>query len=1287
MLKTKSPIKLYVIISILGIIALSFGFFELRYSNEDPSQNEIETLAAQNVGAASKSFEQFISKFEADNENLGIEVRKFIDDEISLPQIHDLLSKDNSYWSTYLEKDNTPIIWTGFKNPISTNTTTLIPSKVSIKKNTIQNVTVLTASQKILDASGNEFFLSTSKKLQQNNVLDLGSDVELSITEVLDLDFAFPVHITLDNSFPNDIIFKTEQVYADSSFSATIYTSETDIETFQNFRVARHTKLRLGFIVLILLVFGFLLFSLPSYFDPRKTFLISTTSIFLIWILSWTLLPFLNLELVFGDQSIQFELFYLGLNAFLALSFAVFITDFYYSYQEIEQKISFGLGIAILVVKGILIASVFIGISMSLYNITAQTTLNLNDLKLVPEIDVFVYYFFAGALCITTSWSVVYLITLLLKSIDGKGYFLATAIVSGFMIGIVLLNEFYLSSEFNWTLYLGSFLFSILTLGAYFSWQGFLNLRTKSRLRLFILISLLASAFAYTPFYYGQIKWQSNAMLEEAETFAQENELQIENITIEILTLLEVHFSNLELTSVQNNRSFLASEFNKQIELLFKQNPNWQSFSFSIQLIDSDGDPISEFTSNLNAPGWTKAYDMFSLEVPYVQERIQRDRLRPIIRRNPLEQPPAKYTSFRQGWIPFFASSTTASEKKLGWIIVSVYQEQPQYRKPLRAVIASKREEDMNSTFLLSEYINTNISRISLSGLPIEIPNYNMLSKEISNRLDQDSLFFESSNLNNKNVMELFLKRSSDTVIKVSTLETTPFNHAFSLLRFFFYLLMFVFLISLLLQWRKNFQILGANRRFKDRLIDRFIIASLFCLISLIAASSLAITNQSEEITIAELESKLAGINSTFENNDTNDINQTLLLSSTLTNSDAVLFEGSELVSSTAPQIFSQHLIPAQVPWDVFNSIINQKSELEIKEFKLGDLEFLIGYTPVMREGVITNIAAIPTFLKTPSFNEQLLTTISYLVGLFVVVFGVFIFAAAVIANRLTNPLEELSEGIKSISDGSLETKLPVKSKDEIGALTNTFNIMVYRLQELRKNLVEAEREAAWKEMAQQVAHEIKNPLTPMKLNLQHLDRQIKDSNISAEDLKEKVGKINKNMIDQIESLSRIASDFSKFAQPMKQEFTKIDINTILEHTAELYSNERSIIIKLDLNKNPLPIYGAKDELQRVFINLVKNGIEAIPKRKKGIISIKSWHANYKANIEITDNGKGISEENLNSIFVPNFSTKSSGTGLGLAITRKIVEEHGGEISFTSTPKKGTTFTLNFDLFTGKEEK
>jgi signal transduction histidine kinase len=1272
--------KITALFSLLLLSVLSLAILEVTFYTNPPSESEIEEMAAQNVGSAVKVLERFITDFKSKSRVLGKKITPLLSKDSSSEQIHDLINKETNFWGVELRDSTKALVWTGFRIP--NNKPSATSDTLLIEIVNVQNVLAIKATQWLYDDLGNSYSLTSAKKLKQTNVLDLGSDTELSISDVLGIDFNFPVHFSINEPVPDDLIFKTEQFFKEGNFATTIYAAKDDIDTFSESRKADHSKLRLIFIILIIFITELFLSSLSFIYNPKKVFLISTASIFIFWILSWLLLPFLDLDLVLGAQTVQTELFYLGLNSFLAFAFAVFITDFYYSNKSFKYKLPFTYGVIINSIIGILIALVLVGISLSLFRIAAETSLNLNDLSLVPELSIILYFLFAGVLWIASSWSIVYLFTFLLKSISAKGFISLTLLSISFFLTLLALYFYHLNSEKVWIPVLASILFFLLIATSYFSWNGFLNLRDKSRLRLLLLICAVSSGLAYAPFYYGQIEWRSDTMKNEARSFAKESELEIETITVETLYILEEVLSKLELSST-DNESLITSEFNSQIELLFRQNPDWQTFSFSVQLIDSNGDPISEFTSNLNAPGWTKAYDMFSLEVPYVQERIRRERLRPIIRRNPLEQPPAKYTSFRQGWIPFFKSPT--SEEKLGWIICSVYQEQPQYRKPLRAVVASKKEEDTNSTFLLSEYENKILTRNSLSGLPLEIPNYTMLSEEIDSRLNQDSLFVTSETIHGAEVVELFWKLSPSKVVKVSTLEVTLFNHVFSILRFFFYLLVSIFIISIILQWRRDFKIFESNRKFRDRFIDRFIIASLLCLIALIATSSVAITNQSQEITIDELENKLVGINSTFESSEESDINQTLLLSSTLINSDAVLFEGNTLVGSTAPQIFSQHLLPAQVPWNVYDAIITNGSEIEIEQFTLGELEFLIGYTPVKKDGVITNIAAIPTFLKTPTFNEQLLTTISYLVGLFVLVFGLFIFAAALIANRMTSPLEELTEGIKTISDGSLETTLPVKSNDEIGALTNAFNLMVYRLQELRKNLVDAEREAAWKEMAQQVAHEIKNPLTPMKLNLQHLQRQIKATDIDAEQLKEKVSKINSNMIDQIESLSRIASDFSKFARPLEQEFTKIDLNEILQNVADLYSNEGSIKIELSLNKTPLWVNGVKDELQRVFINLVKNGIEAIPKRRKGIITLKSRETDYNAHIEISDNGEGISAENERSIFVPNFSTKSSGTGLGLAISKKVVEEHGGEINFNSEEAKGTTFTLSFELFTGKE--
>ncbi|NIQ10493.1 MAG: HAMP domain-containing protein, partial [Aliifodinibius sp.] len=174
-------------------------------------------------------------------------------------------------------------------------------------------------------------------------------------------------------------------------------------------------------------------------------------------------------------------------------------------------------------------------------------------------------------------------------------------------------------------------------------------------------------------------------------------------------------------------------------------------------------------------------------------------------------------------------------------------------------------------------------------------------------------------------------------------------------------------------------------------------------------------------------------------------------------------------------------------------------------------------------------------------------------------IFSFFILGASLISTQLTSPLEALRKGLKKISGGNLETTLPVKSQDEIGSLINAYNIMVYRLKDLQTDLAEAEREAAWKEMAQQVAHEIKNPLTPMKLNLQHLERQISHSDANLSTLKPKIRSLTANIIEQIESLNKIASDFSKFAKPVEQEFEPIEMNELVSQIGDLYGSERDI--------------------------------------------------------------------------------------------------------------------------------
>jgi signal transduction histidine kinase len=214
--------------------------------------------------------------------------------------------------------------------------------------------------------------------------------------------------------------------------------------------------------------------------------------------------------------------------------------------------------------------------------------------------------------------------------------------------------------------------------------------------------------------------------------------------------------------------------------------------------------------------------------------------------------------------------------------------------------------------------------------------------------------------------------------------------------------------------------------------------------------------------------------------------------------------------------------------------------------------------------------------------------------------------------------------------------------------------------------------------MAQQVAHEIKNPLTPMKLNIQHLERQISSENYDAEQLKEKITSITKNLVVQIQSLSNIASDFSTFAKPIEDDFSAVDIHPLIKSVCELYEHDDAITTTIETKAEKSVVWGAKDELRRMFINLIKNAREAMP--HGGTIAISTYVREKNIFIEIDDTGTGMSEEDKSNIFVPNFSTKSSGTGLGLAISKKVLEAHEGSISFASIKGEGTTFVVKIPL-------
>jgi nitrogen fixation/metabolism regulation signal transduction histidine kinase len=254
---------------------------------------------------------------------------------------------------------------------------------------------------------------------------------------------------------------------------------------------------------------------------------------------------------------------------------------------------------------------------------------------------------------------------------------------------------------------------------------------------------------------------------------------------------------------------------------------------------------------------------------------------------------------------------------------------------------------------------------------------------------------------------------------------------------------------------------------------------------------------------------------------------------------------------------------------------------------------------------------------------------------------------------------------------GSQNELIVYQRDDEIGQLVKQYNKMVMELEASANKLAEQEREGAWREMAKQVAHEIKNPLTPMKLSIQHLQRAFE----SGRDVEELFKKTSKLLIDQIESLSTMAGEFSGFAQMPSRAPEAFNVSEVLSDTLSLYELYDRIKFKRSISEN-VYVLADKEQIKRVFTNLLKNALQAIPDEKDGEISIQLWSDESKVQIRVQDNGVGIQEELRKKAFIPNFSTKNSGMGLGLAISRKIVESSGGEIGFTSEVGAGTTFEL-----------
>ncbi|MBL4592872.1 MAG: GHKL domain-containing protein, partial [Flavobacteriales bacterium] len=368
------------------------------------------------------------------------------------------------------------------------------------------------------------------------------------------------------------------------------------------------------------------------------------------------------------------------------------------------------------------------------------------------------------------------------------------------------------------------------------------------------------------------------------------------------------------------------------------------------------------------------------------------------------------------------------------------------------------------------------------------------------------------------------------------------------------------------------------------------------------------------------------------------------------------------LLATSRPEIFERGLVSEQMNPEAFNQIhIHKKSSFTHNE-NIGGLNYISTYVPFRNEKQkILAYMNLPYFAKQNELENELSSFYTALINIYGLLFLISTIIAVFFANYISEPVRMIKNKISALQLGESYDLLEWESNDEIGALVFEYNKKVLELEKNATLLVKSERESAWREMAKQVAHEIKNPLTPMKLSIQQLQRIAKDN---PEDLNERINRTAKTLIEQIDTLTKIANEFSSFAKMPKANAEEFNLIPTIETTIDLYKEEKIAISLVDECNGIANIVADKDQISRVFNNLIKNAIQAIPSTIEGKITVFISQKENNYLIEIKDNGTGIADDKKDKIFVPNFTTKTTGMGLGLAMVKNIVENTNGSIWF-----------------------
>jgi len=395
-------------------------------------------------------------------------------------------------------------------------------------------------------------------------------------------------------------------------------------------------------------------------------------------------------------------------------------------------------------------------------------------------------------------------------------------------------------------------------------------------------------------------------------------------------------------------------------------------------------------------------------------------------------------------------------------------------------------------------------------------------------------------------------------------------------------------------------------------------------------------------------------------------------------NTDITFFSAQgEMLSSTIKKVYTEGIVAPLMDANAYYHLHNLRESQFVQKESIATFVYTGAYVPVFgKNRSLLGYVQLPNFYQNVDLNSEISSLIVGFINLYALLFILIGLIAWVVSRNISYPLMLVQQQMAKTTFGKQNEPIHWNRNDEIGELVKQYNLMIDQLAESAEKLAMSEREGAWRDIARQIAHEIKNPLTPMKLSVQHLERAWNDQSSK---LPETFKRVTRTLITQIDTLSDLATEFSSFAKMPAPRYEWILVNDLLEELVHLQQESFDGKISYSCQDN-CKLWFDMSYLNRTLTNLIKNACQAIPEDRVGQIDIKVYTQDTNVCFEVKDNGTGISEDKKAKIFMPYFSTKVIGMGLGLPIVKSMVESGGGQISFESAEGIGTTFLVQIPL-------